>query len=177
MRYQSFAQNSRWKHSNTAPAAHDPTDPAGSNQQIQFNANGVFGGSSKFTWDGTANKLSVDGDISVTGNISARRDVVTAATSDISLKENISKISNPLQMIKGLNGFIFDWNDKYSLYDSFKGARQVGVAAQDVEEVMPELVTERKNGQKTVTYDQLIPLLIEGGEGASVANRLSGIQI
>jgi len=61
-----------------------------------------------------------------------------------------------------LNGFTFDWNEGYGLHEHFKGKKQVGVSAQDVEEVMPELVVNRANGSKAVKYDQMIPLLIEG---------------
>ena len=152
----------------------DPTTagvtPGGSDTHIQFNDSSALGGSADLTWDGTVlaigaatapgegnSLLEVSGDIVAVGDVFAN-----GTTSDMNLKENIGRISNPLQKIKRLNGFTFDWNEDYGLHDRFKGEKQVGVSAQDVEEVMPELVVNRPNGSKAVKYDQMIPLLIEG---------------
>jgi hypothetical protein len=142
--------------------------PAGTDNMIQFNNAGAFGADAGLEYNGTkvtigandnvmAEKLSVNGHIFAEGDVTAN-----GTTSDMNLKENIGRISNPLQKIKRLNGFTFDWNEGYGLHEHFKGKKQVGVSAQDVEEVMPELVVNRANGSKAVKYEQMIPLLIEG---------------
>ena len=143
--------------------------PAGTDNMIQFNSAGAFNASSGLTYVGSVLKVGAglgaspaDTSIYAEEHIITEGDVIASNTSDINLKENIDRISNPLQKIKRLNGFTFDWKEEYTGYEYFKGKRQVGVSAQDVEEAMPELVTQKSNGSKAVNYDQMIPLLIEG---------------
>ena len=120
------------------------TSPGGSNMQVQFNSNGSFGGSANLTFDGT-NLYAWQGDI------------VAYAASDKRLKNNISNISSPIEKIKQINGVNFEWSDKQSTYTG----KDVGVIAQDVEKVLPEVVTEREDGYLAVKYEKIIPLLIE----------------
>ena len=97
------------------------------------------------------------GNITAGGTISAAGDVIAYSTSDANLKSDIKRIQNPLEKIKNINGVSFTWNnlqDTYSGYD-------IGVIAQEVEDVFPEIVTTRENGFKAVRYEKLIPLLIE----------------
>jgi len=75
--------------------------------------------------------------------------------SDEELKENIVPITDALDIISDIKGVMFDWKD-----DSFGGGKNLGVLAQDIEKVLPELVVEREHG-KAVYYQQLIPVLIE----------------
>jgi hypothetical protein len=56
-----------------------------------------------------------------------------------------------------IGGYTFDWNEKQ---DAYKG-HDVGVIAQEIEEVLPELVTTRDTGYKAVKYEKIVPLLIE----------------
>jgi hypothetical protein len=91
------------------------------------------------------------------GNFRAAGDVVAFASSDSRLKDNLVKIENPLEKISSLNGYSFDWNNKQETYTG----RDYGVIAQEVEEVLPEIVTTRDNGYKAVKYEKLVPLLIE----------------
>ena len=93
----------------------------------------------------------------VVGNIKATGDVVADCSSDERLKDNINIINNPIDKIKKIKGVEFDWNDKQSTY---KG-HDIGVIAQDIEKVLPELVNTRDNGYKAVKYDKLTALLIE----------------
>ncbi|NCN22164.1 tail fiber domain-containing protein, partial [Candidatus Falkowbacteria bacterium] len=72
--------------------------------------------------------------------------------SDINLKFNIRKIDNALEKIKSLEGVYFDWKAD--------GSNSVGLIAQDVEKIFPELVTG-KDGQKGVQYSNLVAPLIE----------------
>jgi hypothetical protein len=75
------------------------------------------------------------------------------STSDISLKKNISVIENALYLIKNIEGVTFEWKDS--------GKPSIGVVAQQVETVVPEIVNTGSDGIKRVSYDSLIPILIE----------------
>jgi len=101
-----------------------------------------------------------------TGEIRATNDVTAFFSSDVSLKENIINIPNPLEAIKKLNGVLFDWKksymDKRGGEDGyFVRKRDVGVIAQELEKVLPEAVAQRADGIKAVKYDRLTCLLIE----------------
>jgi hypothetical protein len=93
--------------------------------------------------------ISVSGDITSSGNVSA---VDYNSTSDINLKKNIEKIENPLNKLDQLNGVKFSWKETDS--------PSMGVIAQEVETVLPELVNTIDD-HKTVNYNGLIALLIE----------------
>jgi hypothetical protein len=81
--------------------------------------------------------------------------IVTAndfnSASDIKLKENVSVIDDPLDKIAQLEGVNFQWKEN--------GKKSLGVIAQEVEKVLPELVSGEES--KTVNYNGLIGLLIE----------------
>ena len=92
-------------------------------------------------------------------SVSATADIVAYASSDRRLKDNILPISNPLQKINSIGGYSFDWNvEKQHIYTG----KDYGVIAQEIEEILPELVDTRENGYKAVKYDKLVSLLIEG---------------
>jgi hypothetical protein len=74
------------------------------------------------------------------------------STSDIKLKENIHQIKDPLDKVMQINGVGFRWKDTKE--------EALGVIAQDIEEVLPELVKENDH-TKTVNYNGLIGVLIE----------------
>ena len=95
--------------------------------------------------------------LDVSGSIGATADVVAYISSEKRLKDNINNIANPLEKLNKLNGIEFDWNDKQDLY---KG-HDIGVIAQEVEEVLPEIVETREDGHKAVKYDRMVALLIE----------------
>ena len=84
-----------------------------------------------------------------TGTLSS---TIITSTSDEKLKENIVTISNPIDTIKKLRGVEYNWKDN--------GNKSMGVIAQEVEKVLPYLVSENENG-KTVMYQNMIGLLIE----------------
>jgi hypothetical protein len=75
--------------------------------------------------------------------------------SDIRLKTDLAIIADPLGIITCLRGFFFNWNigtDK---------SRQLGLSAQDVEKVLPEIVSQGSDGYLSVEYSKLTPVLIE----------------
>ena len=82
------------------------------------------------------------------------------AGSDIRLKENIQPIQNALEKVESISGNTYDWKAGYDEIHSHKG-HDVGVIAQEVEAVLPEVVVTRDNGYKAVNYEKIIPLLIE----------------
>ena len=97
--------------------------------------------------------LLFDGtDLSIVGG-----DIIAFAASDKRFKDNITPITNPIDKIMKIGGYTFDWNKKQNTYTG----QDVGVIAQEIEYVLPEVVETRKNGYKAVKYDKIIPLLIE----------------
>jgi hypothetical protein len=103
--------------------------------------------------------LTVSGNTLVEGTIRSYSDIIAYSSSDIKLKDNIRVIESPLEKISKINGVSFNWNDKQSVYEV--GKKDYGVIAQEVEEVLPELVTTRENGYKAVRYEKIVSLLIE----------------
>ena len=98
------------------------------------------------------------------GRIDAANDVVAFSTSDERLKENVKLIENPIDKVKQIRGVEFDWkpltdDEKKNIHGN--EGHDVGVIAQDVEKVLPEVVTERDNGYKAVKYEKMVSLLIE----------------
>ena len=104
----------------------------------------------------TSINLFVKGVTTVTGEIRSCADIVAYSTSDCNLKSNLNKICNTQSIISGLSGYSFDWNDK-----SGKEGSDLGLMAQDVQEVLPSIVKQRDNGYLAVDYIKLIPVLIE----------------
>lgn len=97
------------------------------------------------------------------GNMVAAGNVT--AYSDPRLKENFAKVENPLEILSKLDGGTFNWKRGYSHTECKAGSRDYGILADQVELVMPEIVTEsiEIDGEKykTVAYEKLIPVLIE----------------
>lgn len=101
----------------------------------------------------TGNTTAVS--LSVIGGINATGDITAFATSDERLKKNIKPIENALYKVMQLDGIEFDWNCEY------KSGHDIGVLAQQVEKVVPEVVCIREDGYKAVRYEKLIALLIQ----------------
>jgi hypothetical protein len=95
------------------------------------------------------------------GRIDAANDIVAFSTSDIRLKENITPIPNAIEKIRKISGNTYDWKAELKDVHGYEG-NDVGVIAQEVEAVLPQLVQDRDNGYKAVKYDKLVALLIEG---------------
>jgi hypothetical protein len=92
-------------------------------------------------------KIKVDGNIYVSGNV--------IGLSDINLKKNIKIIENPLDKINKLRGVYFN-------YINNDNRRQIGMIAQEVEKIIPEVVYMTNEDTKAIAYNNLIGLLIEG---------------
>lgn len=96
---------------------------------------------------------------STIGRIDAKNDVVAFSTSDERLKNNITPIENALDKVSQVQGIEFDWIPKEGVHGN--EGHDVGVIAQEIEKVLPEVVQNRDNGYKAVKYEKIIPLLIE----------------
>ena len=123
--------------------------PGGTGVYFNNNSSTVMGTPvAEFTFDETGNdELRVAGDI-----------IAYETTSDKRLKNNIKPLSNSLKKIIQIGGYEFDWNENQNTYSG----HDVGIIAQEIEEVLPEAVETRANGYKAVQYKKIIPLLIEG---------------
>jgi len=75
--------------------------------------------------------------------------------SDLRLKKNITPINNPLTLLEEINGVYFNWKE------GSDESRQVGVIAQEVEKVLPEVVSTDDDGYKSVDYGKISALLVE----------------
>jgi hypothetical protein len=125
-----------------------PTGPVGgSSGQVLYNSGGAAAGSGNLTFDGT--------NLSVGGN-------VTAYASDDRLKNRLNNIDNALEKLMALNGFYYEFNELAKSL-GLEGSRAVGVSAQEVQSVLPEIVIPAPidNQYLTIWYDKLAPLIIE----------------
>jgi len=107
----------------------------------------------------TTGALIVTGGVGISGALNVGGDVVAYASSDERLKDNIELISNPIEKVQSLKGVTWNWNENAD--ELQQSLPNVGVIAQDVEKVLPQLVTDRDNGFKGVDYAKLTGLLIE----------------
>jgi len=106
-------------------------------------------------------RLENDGDLHVD------RDVIAYSTtiSDERLKDDVQTIESACEKVSSLRGVEYTWNS-----GSRKGQREIGVIAQEVEKVIPEIVREKKlplmddEVYKTVDYEKLVAVLIEANK-------------
>ncbi len=116
-----------------------------------------------WSWNnGTSDVATLDG----SGNLTVTGDVTAFYSSDARLKENVVPIKDALAKIERIRGVEFDWTQDY--IDNHGGEdgyfirrHDVGVIAQEVQAVLPEIVGERQDGTLAVKYDRLTALLIQ----------------
>ena len=97
------------------------------------------------------------GTLEVTGDI-----VAYGSPSDKRFKENIKPIKNSLEKVLSLKGVTFDWKEK----KDHLGVKQtwkedIGFIAQEVQEVIPELVRENEDGYLSMRHQGIAPMLVE----------------
>ena len=109
----------------------------------------------------TTGAFVVDGGVGIAKTLNVGEDVVAYASSDERYKDNVTPIENPNEKLKQIGGYTFDWNDKHEV---FKGQHDVGVIAQEIEKVLPEIVETRESGYKAVKYEKIVALLIESNK-------------
>ena len=166
-----------------------PSSVAGSNTQIQYNNSGSLAASAGLTFNDTTNSISVANSATISvalgggtapsataGEIRATNNI-TAYYSDGRLKNVLYAIPDALAKVNFLNGVVYRNNDVAAEYGYTDQSEQVGVIAQEVEVILPQIVKPApfdigqhvsghefsKSGQfyKTVQYEKLVPLLIE----------------
>ena len=98
--------------------------------------------------------LHVTGEGYFTSNITAYY------SSDITLKDNVRPIESAIFKVQQIRGVTFDWNEKSSKLQQEKG-HDVGLIAQEVEKVLPEVIQIREDGIKAIAYEKVVPLLVE----------------
>jgi hypothetical protein len=150
-------------------------DTSGANPVLKIYRNGW---KSLFTLNSTTVDMSIDDVSGVTGtiatlnstNITASAQVAGATgaftsitatgdieaanfntTSDVRLKDNIETIDNSYDIMNNIRGV------SYTMFDK----PQVGVIAQEVEAVLPEVITQNTQGYKSVAYGNMVGVLIE----------------
>ena len=126
-------------------------------------------GNLKVNLNATINKkLTVNGDTKLNkklllakcGDVAKRIDRADRLpSSDRNLKTNITQIKNSLSKILQLNGVEFDFIE--SANSGYLGVHQIGLIAQDVKEIIPEVVGENVDGNLGVSYQHLVALLVE----------------
>jgi hypothetical protein len=110
--------------------------------------------------------------VDTSGNIHAAEDVVAFSTtiSDARLKEDVETIESASEKVSRLRGVEYTWKK-----GGRKGQREIGLIAQEVEEVIPSIVREHQlplvkglddssAAYKTVDYEKLVALLIESNK-------------
>jgi hypothetical protein len=107
-----------------------------------------------FSYPSNSNDVTFQGSVSVNENVNVAG-VITCtdlnSTSDKNLKYDIRKVENPISILNEINGVEFKWKSNNKL--------SIGVIAQEVEKVLPELVSISET--KSVNYNGLIGVLIE----------------
>ena len=116
-------------------------------------------------------RLENDGDLHVDGDVIA----YSTTVSDERLKDDVETIENACKKVCNLRGVEYTWNE-----GSRKGQREIGVIAQEVEKVVPEIVHEKElpfvdgGTYKTVDYEKIVALLIEANK--ELCNRVQTLE-
>ena len=128
-----------------------------------FASGGIFAGFSTLLHTGlslSVGSMTYIGNVNLFGSVTINgRDLEAelalgkSLPSDENLKENIHTIEEPLKKVSALRGVTFDFKEDKQ--------KQIGVIAQEVEKVIPEVVVDRPDGYKGVQYGNLVGLLIE----------------
>lgn len=101
--------------------------------------------------------LVVDGDCYIGGHVEAAGDIIAFHSSDERLKKNIEPIEGCLRKVLSLDAIEFEWDT--DLQKIYKG-KDIGLIAQQVERIAPEIVTRRDDGFLAMKYEKIIPLLV-----------------
>jgi len=117
-----------------------------------------------FNSTSSSDRLYIRDEESDTGVYIAQDATDWTSLSDISLKTDITSISNALSKVNSIRGVNFKWK-KYKPDGSkpipSRDRNRIGCIAQEVNEVLPEAVDTSKDGEWGVSYSTLIPLLVE----------------
>ncbi len=117
-------------------------------------------------WDTTSFLSNTGTSVTVGNGASKGKNVLTVngriktenitESSDSRYKTDVNKLENVLTKVNAINGVSYFWKS-----DSLKTKKDIGVIAQELEKVFPELVDTDEAGYKSVRYSHLVPVLIE----------------
>jgi hypothetical protein len=102
---------------------------------------------------GTKNSTFTGDDLTVQGDINS--------ISDVRTKENIVTVESGLDLVSQLRGVWYNKIGSINILDGKPEGRKVGVIAQEVEKVLPEVVNTDEDGMKSVDYGKMVGVLIE----------------
>ena len=100
--------------------------------------------------------VSISTDTFISYDLNVSGDITAFYSSDERLKDNITPIPDALNKVISISGNTFSWNE-----NSSHTGTDVGVVAQEIQKVLPDAVIEKDNGYLGVSYEKIIPLLIE----------------
>jgi hypothetical protein len=100
-----------------------------------------------------------DGDIFANGGVFAVNPLYNG--SDRAFKKNIKKIENVTEKLSKLNGYTYQFKTDEFKEKNFETTEQLGLIAQEIKEVFPQLVKEDHKGYLMVNYQGMIPVLLE----------------
>jgi hypothetical protein len=152
-----------------------PTLVSGSSQityaSISSIPSGIVSGSSQVTLSSTTGYGSILNQavlttssptfagLTINGAITATGDITAYYTSDKRHKNNIQTIPNALEKVTKLNGVTWEWND--DVHEVTKSTPKTGLIAQEVQEVLPEVVKTRDDGFLALDYSKMMGLMVE----------------
>ena len=99
-------------------------------------------------------------------------------SSDARLKTNVAQVGGVLEKLRDVRAVFFDWNEHYASLGRSTGKREVGVIAQEIEAVFPELVTEWGDKKyKALDYGRLAAVLLEAVKELAARNEILSQQM
>lgn len=91
--------------------------------------------------------------------------------SDARLKKNITTINGALDKVSALRGVEFEWRKDEFPDKGFAEGRKIGLIAQEVEKVLPQVVSSDNDGYKSVEYVNMVAVLIEAVKELKMQNK------
>jgi hypothetical protein len=103
-------------------------------------------------------KFQVAGDATISGKFNSNG---IQESSDARFKKNIAPLKNALENVLKIEGVSYNWKQDEFPDRNFGTETEIGVIAQELEKVYPELVATDAEGYKSVQYSHLVPVLVE----------------
>lgn len=130
-------------------------------------------------WTSTGNAGWFFGNVHVDGRLYATR---VHITSDERFKQDIHTLTNPLDTVSRLRGVSYGWRTGEYPEQRFDSGRHIGLIAQEVEQVVPELVVTDDTGYKSVEYANMVGVLVEAvkelkAQNESLRARVQALEI
>lgn len=113
---------------------------------------------------------SIESELSIVGVIARNADSYAHSHySDIRMKRNVANLDNALTNVLQLRAVTFNWDTSKFPNRGFSNETQIGLIAQEVKQVYPELVSVDENGYKMLDYANLTPILLEAIKEQQIA--------